>query len=433
MSSEESNPFKTVPLESLRELFLYTAKSKAPGDIVISVDQLKDLGHQNAQIVVSELGYIAARYFKETNYMCTVLVSSLATDTFETGSGRAVIDWVPNRPDIEALNYFAQGVRAEKRDQARALINAVSGRHIRSIVLAIDLYMQNGTEATVRWMYNMMKDRMGATFKPANLLTAAKYVKDCISSEDPPICPSEIELMTDKIFAIPPVILMMAFQSRGSDEAMHLENLLNSFSLFGGGAGKQLENVAKHYDLFRATLGLPVVPGRVKVDTSKSDKDELWYKKLRFQSEMEVSDVSLLKQEGKTVTTTGEAPLFGTYYHPGVCNHPWVDRVYVAKHPEGDLCLVLAQDKVNASDFSDACVKLNKAAKILTATSKQLDKALLIVNVIGASEGTRAQSNLDWPYILIRGEKEVTRYYTVNFADMVWFARTRHLASLTSS
>jgi len=430
LASEESSSSRAAPLDSLRDLFLATAKSKAPGDIVIGVDELNDLGHRNAKIVVSELSYLAARFLKETENMCTVLVSSLASQTFETGSGRAVIDWVPNCPDIDALNYFARGVKVEKRDHAKALVNAVSGRHIRSIVLAFDLYMQDGTEPTVRGMYKLMKDRMGATFSPSSLLIKAKYVKDCISFDDPPICPPEIELMTDQISAIPPVILMMAFKCRDFDDAMHLENLLNAFALFDGGPGKQLENVAKHYDLLRASLGLPVVPGRVKVDTSTGDKSETWYKELKFHAEMVVSDLCLLTRKDNKVIASDVAPSFGCYYHPRKSNHPWVDRVFVAKHPDGDLCLVLAQDKVNADDFSGACAKLNEAAHTLTAASKHLRTVLLIVNVIGASEGTWTQSKLDWPNILIRGEKEVSRFYTVNFADMVWFSRERHLASL---
>jgi len=100
------------------------------------------------------------------------------------------------------------------------------------------------------------------------------------------------------------------------------------------------------------------------------------------------------------------------------------------------VCLVLAQDKINASDFSDACRKLNKAARLLTTNSATLNHVLLIVNVIGASEGTltqRTRSELEWPFVLIRGQEEVKKFYTQHFADMVWFARERHLLSLKNA
>ena len=119
--------------------------------------------------------------------------------------------------------------------------------------------------------------------------------------------------------------------------------------------------------------------------------------------------------------------------HPQISNHPWIDRAYVAQHPrESSLCLVLAQDKVNASDFPGACRKLNKAADELMQVSKDFESALLVINVIGADEDTRSQSELNWPHILIRGRREVEKFYTAHFADLVWFARQRHLLSLQS-
>jgi hypothetical protein len=157
-----------------------------------------------------------------------------------------------------------------------------------------------------------------------------------------------------------------------------------------------------------------------------------------FHNDMVENEAALLKQineqikgKQKNVTVrTEERPEFGSYYHPSISNHPWVDRAYVAKHPDGAFCLVLVQDKVNATEFPEACDKLNKAADMFIADQSNLQDILLIVNVIGATEGTRTQSKLKWPYILIRGEDEVRKLYSANFADMVWFARKRHLLSL---
>ena len=91
-------------------------------------------------------------------------------------------------------------------------------------------------------------------------------------------------------------------------------------------------------------------------------------------------------------------------------------------------CLVIIQDKVNSSDFASACEKLQQAADVLTA-AHNIANVLLIVNVIGASESTRAQYQLSWPHILVR-EDEVPVYYTVNFADIVLYARKRHQLSV---
>ena len=79
---------------------------------------------------------------------------------------------------------------------------------------------------------------------------------------------------------------------------------------------------------------------------------------------------------------------------------------------------MLAQDKVNSPQFPEACRKLQLVADVLSA-AHNISRVLLIVNVIGATEATRAQNHLTWPYILVRGESEVRRYYSVNFADIV--------------
>ena len=101
----------------------------------------------------------------------------------------------------------------------------------------------------------------------------------------------------------------------------------------------------------------------------------------------------------------------------------------MAWHP-GDRkqCLVLIQDKVNSADFPSACEKLQLAADLLSATY-EISRVLLIVNVIGAGKRATAQCKLKWPHILVR-EAEVSCFYSVNFADIVLFARRRHLASV---
>jgi len=279
-----------------------------------------------------------------------------------------------------------------------------------------------------------MKNRLGAKETQDSLLLVVDYVTDCISKTRPTALTGNVEVLCDKIGAIPPIFLMMAFEAIGKRE--HLENLLNAFSVFDGGAGKQLEAVSKHYDLFRADLGLPVVPGQAEVHgTLKRNKTAEWYRQLCFPDDMCLSQDALLQLKGKEVIATDIVPEVGQYSHPERSNHPCIDRAFVAwnRDDKKEVCLVLAQDKINASEFSDACCKLNKAARLLTTNSATLKHVLLIVNVIGASEGTRAQSELEWPFVLIRGQEEVKKFYTQHFADMVWFARERHLLSLKNA
>ena len=434
MNGDECSPFWNSNVLQLRTLFVHEAMKQAnQSPIAIGVDELKDLGNDKAGVVVSELAGTAAQYLKKTVSMCTVVVSSLVSATFKTESGRSVSNWVPRRASMQTLEFFAQSIQEDKREPAMALINAVSGAHMRSIVIAFDLCINGKLGLTVPWMYEQMKDRLGAKETQESLLRVVGYVADCISKSIPPAPTGDVEVLCDEIGAIPPIFLMMAFEAGGKRE--HLENLLNAFSSFDGGATKQLEAVSKHYDLFRADLGLPVVPGQARVHgTSKGRKPEAWYGRLRFPNDMVLSNDALLQQKDKEINTTDIVPAAGHYYHPEIPNHPCIDRAFVAWNPDDnkDVCFVLAQDKVNASDFSDACRKLNKAAHLLTEKSSTLKNVLLIVNVIGASEGTRAQSELEWPFVLIRGYEEVRKFYTQHFGDMVWFARERHLLSLKS-
>jgi hypothetical protein len=364
--------------------------------------------------------------------MCTVLVSSLVTNTFVTCSGRPVVDWSPNRPDLDAFEYLCRSLTEERKEQAMAFVNTVSGGHIRSMVIACDLFIGRRMPVSVKYLFEEMKGRMGCKLSDNTLKGIVEHVNACIKSVGKPVIAPDVEVVVDTVGAVPPVFLMLAFKNRNEPGSLlNLENLLHAFSLFDG-AGKHLELVAKHYDFFRASLSLPVVLANVTVFVPKGNRHKLerWYKELIFHHDMSENKAALLKQtnvlvEGKQknlIFSTGEIPEFGCYYHPSICNHPWVDRVYVAKQPDDTLCLVLVQDKVNAVDFSDTCDKLDKAADCLT-TFPNLKHALLIVNVIGASELTCAQSKLRWPHILIRGKNEVCAFYSVNFADMVWFAR----------
>ena len=61
-------------------------------------------------------------------------------------------------------------------------------------------------------------------------------------------------------------------------------NLLHAFSLFDGSAGKQLEEVAKHCDLFRSSGRLPVLGACLlfleeswSMTTNEDSEAKKWY------------------------------------------------------------------------------------------------------------------------------------------------------------
>ena len=433
---ENSGVVQDITEDALRNLFVFYASQQASErDIVIGVDELMLLGNLPAKQVVSELAKSAAQYWKETKSMCTVLVSSLATQVFETKSGRPVDDWVPSRPNPDTLVHFAKSLPENKREKAMALVNAVSGRHMRSIVIAFKCLGQK-VDCSVQYLFNEMRGQLGNKLRLEELKLICQHVCQSIKSKEQGDW-REIESLTDNSHAVPPVFLKLAYEDQDSQTKTCLDELLHSFSLFDS-AGKHLENISKWYDLFRASLELPVVPANARVNINSGTRDcnsTRWYYDLNFNNLMSLSEEALLKQErvfeeGKSqiqIVATGVVPKHDCYYHPKISNHPWVDRAYVAIHESQTLCLVLVQDKVNDSDFPEACDKLNKAADELTNLSTELKHALLIVNVIGAGTNTRAQKRLTWPYILIRGQEEVRQFYSANFADMVWFARERHL------
>ena len=127
-----------VTVELLRELFVHCAKSYSlpTQDLVIGVDETKELERKSVEIIISELGHIAHAYYKQTQLMCTVLVTSLVWENFRTSSGGGVKIWTPKSPDRSAFEWFAQGVTHMSSLHVTALFSAVSGSHMRSLAVA---------------------------------------------------------------------------------------------------------------------------------------------------------------------------------------------------------------------------------------------------------------------------------------------------------
>ncbi|CAB9530805.1 expressed unknown protein [Seminavis robusta] len=428
---------KRITTDLLRDLFLFCAKKAYKGQaIVIGVDETKCLEDKEAaQAVISELGD-----------SCNVLEA-------------------PASPHPE---------------HAAALLAAVAGGHIRSLVVARNIMKANKVSVTVPGLLKKMKSRLGLSLQGYELAAIKSYVLRCIE-ESPSQTDTAIQPYTDEKGAVAPTLILMAFSLDGktqeekedflkdSQDALlagadkesqdaqlvvppapedpvtsALLDVFNSATLFVD-APKQLEEMSKAYDKFRQCMGLPVVPRKARIRFPNEGKfqEEKWYRELVFPSEMEEDKQSLLKQEreiirpsaGKkketvkvNIVPTGVKIRFGDYFHPGHTSHPWVDRAFAAKHAGTDeLCLVLAQDKINAQDFPTAVRNLNKAAHVLSLGFRSV---LCIANIIGASSETKAQSEFEFPYILIRDEPEVRAFFSVNFSVPVIFSRKRHLLQL---
>ena len=434
--SENFDFFRHLPADLLRNCFLHLAKHTLSwGEIVIGIDEVVLLGGDPIKLIISELAELSHVYATaDPQSRCTCIVSSLKDKVFATKSGRSVEDWNPRHPDETTFEHFARAITSMGKEESMALANAVCGNHMRSIVIVFD-EIRKGSQPTVRSLLSTISEKLGNKITKREFDEVCEYVHNCILRHVAPSPSDAVEPYVGDEMALPPVIMTKAFEGKPGEVELH--GILNSFSVFDGGAGKQLEEIGKYYDLFRAARRLPVIPARATIYGTSSRPKE-WYRKLVFNDITEESSEDLLKLQNVAgtkqveVVPTGIMPEWGKYYHPGTANHPWLDRLVVGAHSDdGSKCMIIYQDKVNQNDFASACKNLDKAADLLSSATK-LNDVLLVVNVIGASELTRAQASLKWPYILVR-EIEISHFYSCNFASMVGFARKRHLLSQKAS
>ena len=104
--------------------------------------------------------------------------------------------------------------------------------------------------------------------------------------------------------------------------------------------GKGFQVVLMHFDLFRASLNLPVVPQGVNVGLPPTNsKSVVWYYRLRFSGmQLMIETGDLLKtvtreEDGKKsrhVVATALKPSQSSYYCPVLSGRPCSDRAFVA-------------------------------------------------------------------------------------------------------
>ena len=441
LAEEIAAQFFLASTEGLEHLALFSVRKHANNaDVVVCADEVACLKSYAPQ-AVSVLSKLCHSYYKSTSSICVVLISSLSAAVFETASGRPIISWLPDRATSDTIIFFSNKLKEVWKPLFVALAKSICGTHLRSIAICFD-EMLSGKRSSVEGLFLTMQHKLGVKIDDNTCALIIERVKTCMT--DPlrnPTKGPKIEELVDSEGALCPAFIYHGFSQEGAEEHIGpLSDLFRTFALVHGD-GKGLEVVSMHFDRFRASLRVPVVPTKAKVIVPQElQLSACWYQKLQFpQGPLEVSTADLLKiqkqesEEGMAtypVVVTDTEPKVGTYYRPATAGHPWIDRAYVAVHTSGERCLVLSQDKVN-KDFSTACKALNKAARLLKQ-KWNFTNILLVVNVIGTnSNGTHAQKQLEWPYIMIRSKEEVIDFYSVNFADLVMFAYDEHLLKVS--
>lgn len=290
---------------------------------------------------------------------------------------------------------------------------AVAGNHFRSIVVAVNVLKEGNFHEDIERLVRLSFDRLRQTLTPDSIAAIGDYINAMMerggqggSVTKPPLV--KLNWSTDS--AIPPALICVV--CRENSELHRLGADKHALGIFHNdiknAAFDQLELSAMQFDLFRSIFELDVVPLSMTLNGGHA-----WYSELRFRRSLQPSTAGILVMNGKKVVWTGLVPKLGVYYPPGLANHPWIDRFFVAETKQEERCLVLYQDKINSTGFPGAVEDLYLAAKILT---KELSMPVLcIANVIGASDHASSQSKFEYPYLLVR-DSELEDFYTTNFA-----------------
>ena len=352
----ESGGFEQVvkaPIEKLMLLALHALKKlSGKADIVVGIDEIALLGMTNAKFVVSLASELAKLYWENTGSICVGWISSLNA-AFTTSSGRAIIDWTPDRAGVETFSFFAQQLALDKRQHFISLSKAICGTHMRSIVLCYE-EMRKGSIPSVDTLFGAMQLRLGVKLGNNDYSAIIERVRTCMIDTVNKACDPRIEALVGADGALCPAIMQLAFCKMAPKVNVHLMALFRTLAKRHAN-GKSLEEFSMQFDFFRASMRVPVVPGKATVrmsEDSSKDQPPDWYRKLGFPDAMQLSTENILKvvdeqttekKKRKVLKVTATKPSFGKYYHRESDGHPRIDRCYVAKHTEtGADCLVLS-------------------------------------------------------------------------------------------
>lgn len=425
----------TLDSRLLRD-FVVHQLGKIENTIFIGVDEIMELHNKDSvRDILSELGEIAFQCYKKNNHQqCNVFVTSLNEAPFLTASGRAIFRWSPEVPDESAAELILKRyLLGRDLNRCKAMAISVAGFHFRSLVFAAQAIGQDmipSVQSILTRVIQRWEERV-----PESLLVTVRFsVIDSCSGipldEQPPQRKMILESFLDRKYALPPPLIFRAFGVINSadgkgDRDSPVFGVFNCDFAYTDPA-KHLEQFGLHFDLFRHSHNLFVLPKGVHITVPGKQKGCEWFQSLKYPVVLRKSEESLFRLHNRAVILTehGNLPSLEKYYAPRVVNHPLVDRAFIARHiSSGDKCFVLILDRLN-KDIPKAVKDLNSAASLIKAKHPSIE-VLCIVNVIDATSRSTAQTSLDYPHVLVR-EDEVDAFYSVNFAQVARFARRRH-------
>jgi len=420
--------------------FVIDQLNRVESDIFIGVDEIMDLRDVAViRAILSELGELSYQLFLQKSQKCNVFATSLQEEPFHTISGRTILPWTPEVPDETAAELILQTC-SNNRDMkgCTALAISAAGFHFRSLVFAaraISDVMNPTVQSILGQVYARWKKGVSGMLLSSIRLYVMDSCRGTTFAAQPPQLRDTLEPFVDVKYALPPPLICGAFgvihETSGKvDVENPLYGMFNCDYAYKDPA-KHLEQFGLHYDLFRHKHELPVVPLGISVaipSGQSSSKTSEWFRRLGFPSILEKCSDSLISHCGNSkensLTEHGKAPLREKYYAPKQVNHPLIDRAFIAKHNDtGDECFVLIHDKLNG-DMAKAVKDLNSAARLIKAWHLNME-VLCIVNLIGATSRSRNHKHLEFPYVLVRDD-ELDSFYSVNFAPVARFARSRH-------
>jgi hypothetical protein len=398
--------------------------------VYIGVDEIRKLmksesDNTTVQTMTSQLGILAVE-LQSVGVKCSILVSALTEATFKTITDRDVQLVFMTPPDESTREDVVKELLPGATEQQNCMLAAAAGTHFRSMVVGC-LAMKQNFEITVEGLYKEIRDRLWTRLDDDDRTCIATYVKQSVDVGFKDAC-SKATPFLDATSTIAPAYVYEAFNGRdGFASLQHPALRVFGVSQFTD-TTKQLERAAMAYDQFRALYGLRVVPHAVRVVATPSEKGMAWFNSLKFSQDVatNVDTAALFKYNAitKKVERTAFVPTFNVYCLPSNPSHPLIDRACMARTAQGEDCLVIYQDRINAAGFAKAVNQLNEAASALK--KEMCVPVLCIAHVIGASGDTTAQCAFQHPYILVR-EPDIVTFYTPTFAPAIRHLSSRHV------
>ena len=279
------------------------------------------------------LGALAVKVYKSpAKLQCTPLVAALDTESVgvQSSYSRSVETLKLPMADSSAVDFVCRVMKLPKELVWKVFI--VAGSHFRSIVAAINVLLgESSHDVDMERLFHLCFDRLEQTLDSNTVLAIEAYLKNMMEQGGGWACrPPQVRSLCSTDYSIPPAIICSAFQMHSELQQLGADK--HAFGIFCHDIDKdafhQLERSAMSFDLLRSVWKMNVIPSSMRVSGGLP-----WYSDLRFpRRSMRTSQEGILETKGQqTVVWSGLTPRVGVYYHPGLGNHPWIDRFFVAE------------------------------------------------------------------------------------------------------